>query len=478
MEGSATRGVKAVTSGESRVIMVLMFFEYFEMFYMRQQFGVTYIITELLFSLAIAAIFNYFEKSWKFVLRLLVDWACVFACMLFFSCLEQWIYSLCVNDTNAFSPYSRYFKWLAVSLIHTAYPRRAKLRHRLVMAAIASTLVVLGISFSGSLGSFITSSVGIYPTSENIGTDWTAYIVFAFTALLVAFLKIWPIAKFRFIKLDAMIILNVLLFTSYIGYCLFEILKPGDGAAGISILMPLLFYVIDSLAYGIFYISCRNYNQVIETQATAIKSESEAKQLAISDSKYEELHRIKHDIENHFGVVAALLKEEHYDELKEYFADLYEQSRIAVDYVECGNVIISSVLNMELSRAYSLGIKIEHHIVVPKTLTIADADLVSLLSNLIDNAIEAEERDGRKDCPIVVSLRQEGAYLLIEVENAIAAGNERRVLSLHSRKQNRLHHGYGSKIVKSIVTQNGGTIKYEAKDGVFKVTAMILNAEQ
>jgi len=377
---------------------------------------------------------------------------------------------------NTFSPYSRYLKWLVLSLLHTLYPRSMKLRHRFVLAAVASSLVVLSISLSGAVGSYITTSSGRYPNS--VETDWTVYMVILFAMIVVALLKIWPISKFRFIKLDAMIILNALLYLSYVGYCLFEIFRPQDGAEFISISMPLVFIVINALAYGIFYISCRNYNEVIEKQASLIKSESEAEQLAISNTKYEELHRIKHDIENHFGVVASLLKDERYEELKAYFADFYEKMRIVIDYVDCGNLIVSSVINMELAKASSAGVKIEPHILIPSSLKIQDSDLVSLLSNIIDNAIEAEERYNTKDSPIVVNLRQEDAYLLFEVENAIAEGKEKETLALHSRKFNRQQHGYGVKIVRSIVAAYGGSIRYLAQDGKFKVRAMILNEER
>lgn len=56
------------------------------------------------------------------------------------------------------------------------------------------------------------------------------------------------------------------------------------------------------------------------------------------------------------------------------------------------NFLVNAILSGRLGPAGNAGIRIECEVRVPENLPIADADLCMLLSNLLDNAVEACER--------------------------------------------------------------------------------------
>lgn len=58
-------------------------------------------------------------------------------------------------------------------------------------------------------------------------------------------------------------------------------------------------------------------------------------------------------------------------------------------YSTSGNTIIDGLVNYKLQSVASENIKVETEIVVPEQLNIDIADLVTLLGNLLDNALEA-----------------------------------------------------------------------------------------
>lgn len=60
-----------------------------------------------------------------------------------------------------------------------------------------------------------------------------------------------------------------------------------------------------------------------------------------------------------------------------------------VIYSTSGNTIIDGLVNYKLQSVASENIKVETEIVVPEQLNIDIADLVTLLGNLLDNALEA-----------------------------------------------------------------------------------------
>ena len=170
------------------------------------------------------------------------------------------------------------------------------------------------------------------------------------------------------------------------------------------------------------------------------------------------------------------MREKKYDEMQHYFADINEKVHVQMDFVDCGNDLLSAICNMELTKAKEQGLEIQYKISVPKELSIEASDLTSVLSNLIDNAIEAEIRDETPSKDIEVEIKQEANYLFIYVENAFTPANhETDVLALHTSKANRSNHGYGTKIVKALAEKNHGYVTYSVQNTTFKASVMLEN---
>lgn len=286
--------------------------------------------------------------------------------------------------------------------------------------------------------------------------------------------KSLDLSRFRYIKTTPIVLLNVFFFVGYSMIFAYDWLNPQN-----NIYKPVLYagvLVADALTYVIFYINAKNYNEVIKSQAYALKLESEKQQLEISNSKYEELHKIRHDIKDQFALLNELMREKKYDEMQRYFADINEKIHVQMDFVDCGNDLLSAICNMELAKAKGQGLEIQYKISVPKELSIEASDLTSILSNLIDNAIEAEIRDETPSKDIEVEIKQEANYLFIYVENAFTPANhETDVLALHTSKVNPSNHGYGTKIVKELAEKNHGYVTYSVENATFKASVMLEN---
>ncbi len=143
-------------------------------------------------------------------------------------------------------------------------------------------------------------------------------------------------------------------------------------------------------------------------------------------------------------------------------------------YVNCGNAVVNTIVNYEISRARSEGIRTESQIIIPKELPYRDTELCSLLFNLLNNAIEACCSPGIKDPFICLQMRQQGAYLFIRVQNSVDDSiSEKERLQLKSTKSNRKIHGYGTKVIEMIIEKYRGHIKYGMEKGVFTADIMM-----
>jgi len=448
-----------------------MFFGYFSDYYVHQAFGPTYIVTNVVCAVAIALIFNKVELSWRCALRLFIDSLCVWLISLIYNSIFYVIQAQ-VSDPFYLGLLCRFTVWFFTALLHTIYPNNiSKYWLRITLALLVSSFILVGINISGSVGSLITDAYG-YP--NNFFSDFTAYIVLILIIGIVMLFKSLDLSQFRYIKTTPIVLLNVFFFVGYSMIFAYDWLNPQN-----NVYKPILYagvLVADALTYVIFYINAKNYNEVIKSQAYALKLESEKQQLEISNSKYEELHKIRHDIKDQFALLNELMREKKYDEMQHYFADINEKVHVQMDFVDCGNDLLSAICNMELTKAKEQGLEIQYKISVPKELSIEASDLTSVLSNLIDNAIEAEIRDETPSKDIEVEIKQEANYLFIYVENAFTPANhETDVLALHTSKANRSNHGYGTKIVKALAEKNHGYVTYSVQNTTFKASVMLEN---
>lgn len=140
-------------------------------------------------------------------------------------------------------------------------------------------------------------------------------------------------------------------------------------------------------------------------------------------------------------------------------------------YVKTGNDLIDMVLNIKLNYAKEKEIIVSCYIDTDFSGFDAD-DLVNLLANALDNAIEAsvQQKERRE---IGISIKSKRNYLWIEVKNAISASVLQKNAKLSTTKVNRKYHGFGTESIRNLVKKYDGGIEYYEKDGWFILDIMM-----
>ena len=91
-----------------------------------------------------------------------------------------------------------------------------------------------------------------------------------------------------------------------------------------------------------------------------------------------------------------------------------------------------------------------------------------ILSNLLDNALEALIRHPQPDSSLRLTIRRIHQFLLIQVTNPCTSN-----ISVVTSKPDKRHHGWGLKNVKKIVQKYHGSLEYKVENHSFVVTAML-----
>ena len=228
--------------------------------------------------------------------------------------------------------------------------------------------------------------------------------------------------------------------------------------------------VLVGLYYSIYaLIDYRHRVTELEVQSTVLSLEKES--LEIDAKNREELMKIRHDLQNQLSYTQALLNDGKYDEANNYIQSLVNQKEEYLYSFSCSNIVVAGIVNLELTKAKIANKKIKFKVVVPPKLPFEDSDLLSLITNIVDNSLENFVPQNDKDL-INVSIVTQQDYLRIMCLNSVEQKAIKDKPSLKTTKRGKAH-GYGTKIIKNITKKYEGYVTFTFEDNKFVCDCMI-----
>ena len=195
-----------------------------------------------------------------------------------------------------------------------------------------------------------------------------------------------------------------------------------------------------------------------------------AQRSALAQSSYEAMRRqhdevmmLRHDMMKHFLYLRQTTGDR---DTAEYLDGLIGQNQKIRPVVQSGNEIIDVILNSKLSAAAEAGISVEIvRMQAPEALGMPDAELCSLLMNILDNALEAVQAPGVERPYIKLDLCVKEHFFVIFCENAATME--------HIQKEAAPGHGLGLKIMKRIAARYDDLLETEYGPDHYSVTLAI-----
>ena len=238
----------------------------------------------------------------------------------------------------------------------------------------------------------------------------------------------------------------------------------------LSVLDIVLLFLLN-FAYFMTYKSIENRHRITNLEVQKTLEDAEKMSIAIDQTNREELEKLRHDIKNQFSYVEALLQQGKVEEAEKFVNDYLNNSNPVLHSFSCSNNVINSIINLELTKAKIKKIKIDVKVVVPPLLPFKDTDLVSLLTNMIDNAIENYYSEGKDS--IVVRIMKQNDFIRFIVSNPVNMEKINTRALITTRKVGR-GHGYGTKIIKNIASVYNGFVDFSVEENRF-ICDVVLN---
>ncbi len=186
---------------------------------------------------------------------------------------------------------------------------------------------------------------------------------------------------------------------------------------------------------------------------------------------HENVRRIKHDMKNHLMVIASYLGGGDYEAAKSYTSQILDKLNAAHSYIETGNSLLNHILNEKLNKAREKGISVKAEIENLSFKKMESLDFSALLSNMLDNAIEACEGENSPEIDVTISQRRD--YETILVKNKIGTSVLDVNPKLLTTKADGSAHGMGIPQIRSITAKYGGMCDFYEEDGYFFACAFI-----
>ena len=240
-----------------------------------------------------------------------------------------------------------------------------------------------------------------------------------------------------------------------------------------SIFCLIISFIVNVTIYEIILNLEKYYQQ--EKQLVFLKEKEEMlyEYYKLATTNKEDLRKLKHDMKNELQIAYSLFES---DSKKEKAKNMLDEMKDNIDKIGkieyCENTILNALLGIKVSQAQEKGIEFEVHIKEGIAINIEDIDTCNIFSNLIDNSIQGTEKAIEKKINLIIEAQM--GFVVIKIENTyndeIKLNDKKELLT---NKQDSESHGYGIKIVKSIVEKYKGDIQIDYTDSLFKVIILI-----
>lgn len=202
------------------------------------------------------------------------------------------------------------------------------------------------------------------------------------------------------------------------------------------------------------------------------------KQTALEETYYFNLKEQQKNIQDmREDMLSFLSKLKSMDDTEEMARSFYETHESLSSVEISRNSVANAVAWDKKNRAGELGADIEYSIMLPPEIGISDVDFISLMANLLNNALEAVVRLEQCERKIFFLAKADNGTLFFQCKNRKRAEEQPIHTNFKSRKKDSAFHGLGRKIIMEIVEKYDGILK-DTDTGEWLETEVLLLSER
>lgn len=345
------------------------------------------------------------------------------------------------------------------------------------IVSLINTIISYGFVYSSPIIAGVTFEELITKSSlfrylfvilANLSTMVVLFIMWRTKAKAYSLKKVSNVIAFVAIPLLAMMILYITMYVMILT----------NFQSNIIILLSIICVSMIVIA-GIVWFMIARINKDNEIKTKLLLSEQKAnlykQNIISSNSQIETIKLLKHDMKNNISCIDALIEEENYDEAHNICHSLTNKYTSIGTIVNTENYLLNAVLNVEIEKAKSYEIPVKLSITNDLKMFKNSSDIISLIGNILDNAISYLSKNKVKNNEINFSTGYEGSYSVIKCRNNILDSVLFNNPSLKTDKKDKDNHGKGITIINSIAHKYNGDVIIKERNKEFIITVILDN---
>jgi len=323
------------------------------------------------------------------------------------------------------------------------------------------------------MSAFAVRSVELFPTNLLISATDLAYVS---ASILVYLLSLLAFSRYKNIKKVTVNLHKVWLpfIVLPVAISFFEFFAVSSPTIGVPIIIVgnniAVFFIFLYLYNGLSKI----FEDTLKSKLYSQEKEFYFSQIQLMQESVKKVRSIRHDMDFHLATLKDFSVEN--KAATDYINSLIGDINESEVYSSTGNIAFDSIINFKLKTATEDSIKLDLSLFIPPILNVDVVDIVTIIGNLLDNAINAVAKV--EDKMIKLDIEFSKSNLHIKIDNSFDGNvkytegkgeNERRITTLKIEGE----HGYGLDNVRKSVEKYNGHIDISHEGNIFSVGLLL-----
>lgn len=370
------------------------------------------------------------------------------------------------------------FVYIIIMEIYTLVFLKGSVWLKFIMPVINMLINTIISFFCGYIVSFVIDESFLF-----LAYEYSVYRYFCIAIInLTNFLVLWLILRVVKKKIilskwtDVLAFIIIPVIAMIIIHCTFFILYKTNFQSDILLYIAIICGGMIAVTVTVLFMMINiSKTEVIKTRLLLSEQREELykENVLQTNSQIEKISKIKHDMKNNLMCIDKLMSEEKINEAKKLCNNVFNNLLVVYTPLNTENPLLNAIVNVELEKAISNGIQFKLNINNELKELSNTSDIVSIIGNLCDNAIEYLCTVPEEIRKMSLDISIHGKYNIITCRNRILKSVLEDNSSLKSSKQDLDFHGKGTEILKNIAQKYDGDTRIYEEDSYFYCSVIL-----
>lgn len=339
---------------------------------------------------------------------------------------------------------------------------------------LAMVMVLTGIIDTGVL--FGTSLILNIPLNL-LAWRKLLYVIVIITGKLLTLFLFWLIHYFRkrhkYLPIRTSWLVIILIFPVVSISMLYVVFFGYRDSNDLSLLAFIFSVALAVANICILYLIQKMEQQIRQEQEFALlgqQMEIQSKSILALEKSYRAQRQATHEFQHHLQTIGNLLDTSHNQPAQEYINTLLNTQTQRIFCIQCGHPILDALLNQKYQLACENNIDMQIQVNDLSGISVPNEMLVVLLSNLLDNAIEACEKLSGERTILCRFVLEDTLFLSVQNSSLPVVITDG---CIQTTKEPKEEHGFGLVNVGKILEQLGAEYTFTYENNMFQFVTEI-----